>query len=430
MPAAPPPAVRNSTLPPVSELELMLDPVAPAAFFRDHWDRKPLHIAGPPDKFTRIYDVETWESFEGVGVLKAVTTDDKGVQVEMPILAEQAGTLFMAGLTICADVSNAPRMAPFLREFRRELDLPGGEPFAKLYASNDGRGFAVHADKHHVFVLQISGKKEWRFSRTPVLASPTEGLFLGGSGQPHWTGLDPRESALRDDGTPVPPPDLAAFDTALLEPGHCLYLPPGTWHVARAIGHSIAVSISPQRTNVMELFVQAIQDLFANRHEWRQDLIAPPDDLPPPGAIPPSISRQLDARLVELRESLGKMDARRLHRLWQRDVAAGQTSEVAVPDIPVGDQIRRSDVFARVGGKPFRFIVAPARDSDEECCYFYRGGEWIVPIAARPFLTELGRHDEFRAESTLAWDRTLKFEDVRDILGTLLAAGVLERRPR
>jgi Cupin superfamily protein len=425
----------------VSELELMLDPVAPATFFRDHWDRKPLHIPGPPDKFAGVYDVETWESFEGVGVLKAVTTDADGVQVEMPIIADQAGTLFMAGMTICADVSNAPRMAPFLGAFRRELALPGGAPFAKLYASNDGKGFAVHADKHHVFVLQISGKKQWRFSRTPALPSPTEGLFLGSNGRPHWTGLDPRQDALRDDGTPVPPPDPAAFDATLLEPGHCLYLPPGTWHAARAIGHSIAVSISPQRTTMMELFERALHELFANHPEWRQDVIAPPDDLPPAGAIPASISRQLDARLVELHQALAKMDVRRLHRLWQRDVAAGQTSESTVSGLPPqsnADPIRRSDVFARAGAEPFRFIVAPARDSrssdsrssDEQCFFYYSGTEWIVPIAARAFLTELARHDEFRAESALAWDRTLRFDDVRDILGTLVAAGVLARRSK
>jgi hypothetical protein len=414
----------------VSELEFMLDPVTPATFFRDHWDRKPLHIPGPPGKFARVYDIATWESFEGVGGLKAVTTDGNGVQVEMPIIADQAGTLFMAGMTICADVSNAPRIAPFLGEFRRELALPGGAPFAKLYASNDGRGFAVHADKHHVFVLQISGTKQWRFSRTPALPSPTEGLFLGSSGQPHWTGLDPNQNALRDDGTPVPPPDVAAFDTALLEPGHCLYLPPGTWHVARAIGHSIAVSISPERTTMMELFVRALHELFANRPEWRQDVIAPPDDFPPVGGIPASIARQLDARLVELRQSLANLDARRLHRLWQHDVAAGQTSQVPVAPIPEGDQIRRSDVFARVGAEPFRFIVAPAHDGEEERCYFYRGREWIVPLAARAFLSELARHDEFRAESALTWDRTLRFDDVRDILRTLVAAGVLERRSR
>jgi hypothetical protein len=299
----------------MSELQFLLDPVGRETFFREYWDRRPLHIPGPPDKFNAIYDVATWRDFEGVDDLKAVTADSKGIQIEMPALPEQAGTLFMAGFTICATVNNAPRLGPFIQAFRRELDVPGGPAFAKLYASGDGRGFAVHADKHHVFVLQVSGKKQWRFSRAPVVAAPGEGLFIGASGQPHWTGIGTRQSALRDDGTPVPPPDVSQFDSALLEPGHLLYLPPGTWHVARAVGHSIAVSISPDRTTVMDLFIRAIQDQFASSADWRQEILAPPGEQAPAGAIPASVAKKLDGLLGELRASLANMDGRLLHRL-------------------------------------------------------------------------------------------------------------------
>ncbi|HVR63231.1 MAG TPA: cupin domain-containing protein, partial [Polyangia bacterium] len=298
----------------MSELAFLLEPVGGEAFFRDFWDRRPLHIPGPSGKFAAIYDAGTWRDFEGVAELKAVTLDPAGIQVEMPALPEQAGALFLAGFTICADVTGAPRLGPFLQAFRRELDVPGGPAFAKLYASGDSRGFAVHADKHHVFVLQVAGKKHWRFSRAPVVSAPTEGLFIGQSGVPHWTGMG-QQAALRDDGTPVPPPDVTQFDSALLEPGHLLYLPPGTWHVARAVGHSIAVSISPDRTTVMDLFVRAIQDQVANRPAWREDILAPSGEADAPGGIPPSVEKKLAALLGELRASLDKMDARLLYRL-------------------------------------------------------------------------------------------------------------------
>ncbi|HEX3697856.1 MAG TPA: cupin domain-containing protein [Polyangia bacterium] len=417
----------------MSELQFLLDPVGRETFFREYWDRRPLHIPGPPDKFNAIYDVATWRDFEGVDDLKAVSLDGQGIQIEMPALPEQAGTLFMAGFTICASVTNAPRLAPFIQAFRRELDVPGGPAFAKLYASGDGRGFAVHADKHHVFVLQVSGKKQWRFSRAPVVAAPGEGLFIGASGQPHWTGIGTHQSALRDDGTPVPPPDVSQFDSALLEPGHLLYLPPGTWHVARAVGHSIAVSISPDRTTVMDLFIRAIQDQFANRADWRQDILAPLGEEAPAGAIPPSVASKLDGLLADLRASLANMDGRLLHRLWMRNVVASKLTGLpppAPPAAPDEDTIRRSDEFARVGEQPLSFIVAPMKDGGEVRCFFYRGAEWSLPAAARPFLTELARHAQFRAEEALAWDRTMRFDDLRAVLAVLVAAGVLARRPR
>ena len=416
----------------MSELQFLLDPLGRDAFFRDYWDRRPLHLPGPAAKFEAIYDVATWRNFEGVGELKAVTLDAQGIQVEMPALPEQAGALFVAGFTICADVTSAPRLAPFLQAFRRELEVPGGPAFAKLYASGDGRGFAVHADKHHVFVLQVSGKKQWRFSRAPAVAAPTEGIFIGPSGLPYWTGIGTRQSALNDDGSPVPPPDVTQFDSALLEPGHLLYLPPGTWHVARAVGHSIAVSISPDRTTVMDLFIRAIQDQFARSPDWRQDILAPPGELSPAGSIPASVAKKLDGMLGDLRASLGKMDARLVHRLWMRNVAASKLLGAPPPPAPVADAveepIRRSDLLGRAGDQPFQFIVAPAKDGGEERCFFYRGAEWSLPGEARVLLTELAQHDEFRAEAALAWDRKLRFDDLRGLLGVLLAAGVLERR--
>jgi Cupin superfamily protein len=420
----------------MSELAFLLQPVAREAFFRDYWDRRPLHIPGRPEKFAAVYDVGTWRNFDGVGDLKAVTLDPAGIQVEMPALPEQAGALFLAGFTICADVTTAPRLAPFLQAFRRELEVPGGPAFAKLYASSDGRGFAVHADKHHVFVLQVLGKKHWRFSRTPVVSAPTEGLFIGPSGMPHWTGMG-NETALRDDGSPVPPPDVTQFDSALLEPGHLLYLPPGTWHVARAVGHSIAVSISPDRTTVMDVFIRAIQDRFSDRPAWREDLLAPPDEAAaPPGEIAPSVAKKLDALLADLRAAVSGMDPRVLHRLWMRNVIAGQQTTAAPPAAAGGqaggedsEPIRRSDTLTRVDGAPLRFLVAPVASGGEERCFFYRGGgEGSLPGSARAFLAELARHTEFRAEAALAWDRKLRFEEVRDFLGVLLAAGVLRRK--
>jgi hypothetical protein len=413
----------------VKELARVLHPVSPETFFRDHWDRRALHIPGPPEKFAGIYDAATWTRFEGVDDLKAVTTDPRGVQVEIPALPEQAGALFLRGFTICANVSAAPLVASFLRAFRAELGLPGGAPFAKLYASNDGGGFAVHADKHHVFVLQVAGKKHWRYSREPAVAAPRDGLFMSASGQPSWSNGVSGEGARHDDGRPVAAPDVDALEGALLEPGHCLYMPPGTWHVARAQGHSIAVSVSPERATVADFVLAALRERLGERAAWRRDLFATPGEAAPSGGVPASIAGELGARLAELRDVLGDLDERRLHRLWSLGVAAGRASDVApAPGAPDAGEIRRADLFARVDRAPFQFVVAPSPTGDGDRCFFYRGGEWSLPGAARDVLAQIAEREELRAEAALAWDRRLKFQDVREILATLVAAGVLVRR--
>jgi hypothetical protein len=416
----------------VSELARVLHPLSLEAFFRDHWDRRAVHIPGSPGKLAHLYDAATWTRFEGVDDLKAVTTDPRGVQVEIPALPEQAGALFMRGFTICANVSAAPRVAPFLRAFRAELGMPGGPPFAKLYASNDGGGFAVHADRHHVLVLQVAGKKRWRFSREPAVAAPHDGLFMNADGLPSWSNGQAGERARHDDGTPVDAPDEGALEEAVLEPGHCLYMPPGTWHVARAVGHSIAVSVSPERATVTDLVLAALREGLAARAAWRRDLFAPPDEAPPAGGVPASLADAVAARLDELRAAVAELDPRRVHRLWRRGVAEGQAPADAASDGAPGafpaDEIRRSDVLARVGGAPFQFLVAPAPTGGGERCYFYRSGEWSLPLEASELLGGVASHEAFRAEDALGWDRRLKFQDVRAILATLVAAGVLERR--
>jgi hypothetical protein len=415
----------------VKELARVLHPVTPDVFFREHWDRRALHVPGPPERFAGIYDAATWTRFEGVDDLKAVTTDPRGVQVEIPAIPEQAGALFLRGFTICANVSAAPLVAPFLRAFRSELGLPGGPPFAKLYASHDGGGFAIHADRHHVFVLQVAGKKLWRFSREPAVAAPHDGLFMSATGHPSWSNGQNGDRARHDDGTPVAAPDDETLESALLEPGHLLYMPPGTWHVARAQGHSIAVSVSPERATVADFVLAALRERLAARAEWRRDLFATPGEAPPAGGVPASISGLLDARLADLREVVAGLDERGLHRLWSLGVAAGRAADASTEEAPPAtdaDEIRRSDVFARGGREAFHFVVAPSPTGDGDRCFFYRGGEWSLPGSARDLLGQIAEREEFRAEAALAWDRRLKFQDVREILATLVAAGVLVRR--
>jgi hypothetical protein len=177
------------------------------------------------------------------------------------------------------------------------------------------------------------------------------------------------------------------------------------------------------------VFMNAIHDLIADRPELRRDLIAPTGEARDAGAAPASVAQRIAARLDDLRALLAGLDARQLQRQWMRDAAPeGEVAAAPGGEVDAPAEIRRSTVFERVGDEPFHFLVAPAAPGGEERCFFFRGEEWSLPLSATALLTELPRHEQFRAEEALSWDGKLRFDELRTALGLLVAAGVLRQR--
>ncbi|MEM7424284.1 MAG: cupin domain-containing protein, partial [Pseudomonadota bacterium] len=93
----------------------------------------------------------------------------------------------------------------------------GFEWHVAIYATPPGgAGFPAHSSEKPVFILQLSGARQWTWARVPT--SPATG---GGSGDGDW---------------PTPEEWVADSDTADLQEGDMLYLPAGTTHAAKAGG--------------------------------------------------------------------------------------------------------------------------------------------------------------------------------------------------
>lgn len=93
------------------------------------------------------------------------------------------------------------------------------------------RGFAAHYDVHDVFVLQVSGRKQWTI-HAPVVPDPLQN-------QP-WEQHRAAVAARVADDEPV-------IDV-VLEPGDAMYLPRGTIHAAKALGETsihLTVGVHP-----------------------------------------------------------------------------------------------------------------------------------------------------------------------------------------
>lgn len=391
----------------------MIRPLAVGELFATHWDRAALHVRGQAERFAELFDVADWHARRELGVVDAARVDASGVQHQRRIAADDIDAALAAGETVCADVSSRVHGLQALRD----RWVPASEPaFAKLYASPTGAGFAMHMDAHHVFVLQLEGRKRWTYSPHPVVTAPLVGGKIVGD---RAVCTFPRDGVpiAGDDGRPLAPPSSDDLVTVELVPGDCLYLPPGSWHTTRALAPSVAVSVSPPRAPALPFVLRMLEQQLTRIPALRRDLVRSTNDTGPLAIDP---RRAIDAALAAIAELAGGVDRRLLHRAWALQAFAAERAIPAVAATPTA--LRRTDVLAHAG--PFEWLVAPV-DGSELVCLYQRGAEWTLPIDARGFIESLAQHRSFAAEDAMAWDRRLDWNGTRDFLAQLVAAGIL-----
>jgi 50S ribosomal protein L16 3-hydroxylase len=223
----------------------VLGGLTPAQFMRRHWQKKPLLVRGasavaPLDR-TTLFALAARDDVES----RLVQRDGAGWRLQqgpiarrrLPPLSSAGWTLLVQGVDLHVDAA------------RRLLDRFAFLPAARLddlmisYASDDG-GVGAHLDSYDVFLLQVRGRRRWRWGRVA---------------RPRW----------RDD---VPLKLLAHFDPThdeVLGPGDLLYLPPGWGHDGTAVGGDcMTCSIgfrSPARGELARELLPRMADGLADR---------------------------------------------------------------------------------------------------------------------------------------------------------------------
>jgi 50S ribosomal protein L16 3-hydroxylase len=223
----------------------VLGGLTPAQFMRRHWQKKPLLVRGasavaPLDR-TTLFALAARDDVES----RLVQRDGAGWRLQqgpiarrrLPPLSSAGWTLLVQGVDLHVDAA------------RRLLDRFAFLPAARLddlmisYAS-DGGGVGAHLDSYDVFLLQVRGRRRWRWGRVA---------------RPRW----------RDD---VPLKLLAHFDPThdeVLGPGDLLYLPPGWGHEGTAVGGDcMTCSIgfrSPARGELARELLPRMADGLADR---------------------------------------------------------------------------------------------------------------------------------------------------------------------
>ncbi len=229
----------------------LLGGLSPERFMRRHWHKSPLLVRqAAPGIAPLLTRSELFALAARDGVESRVVVRD-GRQWSMrqgplprralPPLSQPRWTLLVQGLDLHLDAAHA-LLSRF--DFVPSARL---DDLMLSYASDDG-GVGPHIDSYDVFLLQVSGRRRWRYGRC---AQPL----------------------MRND---VPLKMLARFEPTeshLLERGDMLYLPPGWAHEGTAVGADcMTASIgfrAPTQTEIARVLLERLAENLGDERSLR-----------------------------------------------------------------------------------------------------------------------------------------------------------------
>jgi predicted enzyme related to lactoylglutathione lyase len=316
---------------PGAALSHLLDPMDPAVFVSEYWERRPLHLTGRQGRYERLFDMDAFLAAvarqDEVGLVIRVSADHEGdaggASAHLPIDASQLAEAFDRGASVCVDPIDraAPTLAAYAAALKRDLGHPGAVS-VKCYLSPRGYGFNAHFDAHIVTQLQIEGRKRWRYSVRPGVVDPLDNGFADEGGEVRVIGRSPSELRSWERASVAD----ATFEEVVLEPGDLLCLPPGTWHEAKAVERSLALNVAFSAFSPWDLIANAIRGGLVDDVAWRRGV--PPSPAGGPG-VPGAVQRVVADRIGDLIRVLRELDpsGEPVARAWQAAVAGDITSE-------------------------------------------------------------------------------------------------------
>lgn len=396
----------------------LISPMTVEQFRNEYWGKSALTVPGFPGKFARYYDEERWYADPPREATAAYSLQEDGVRVSKEVHVDpgQLPDMYEAGLATMGHVEHVPEIADLLDNLRASFQVPTrGADFVDTvlcFRSKDKVGWSGHWDVYHVFVLQISGKKRWRHSRTPLVPSPdlppalgaTVGVFDG------RTVMRPRDDQLQE---------------IVLREGDFFYMPPGTWHAPLADGHSCHLAVAIGQLSVLDLMLSALRDHLASKSEWRAGVPAVAADRRTCGAIPADLSTFFAERTAALGHELAAMDARVVHQRW----AASTAVHAQLSPLQPGAVVQPDERLGPVTRGPIRYIVGPSRQDPGKSEVFLYSGQVTasLPESALQFVGALAEQQDFIARAAVGWDPDFSWTEVQQALTDLVNDGILRR---
>jgi 50S ribosomal protein L16 3-hydroxylase len=227
----------------------LLGGLAPAAFLRDHWQKKPLLVRGAfpgfrgvitRDRFLKLATRNDVRSRLVIQHHRARNSRGRWERHDGPFGALDAGMLPPSHWTLL--VNNLESLVPGGWEILRAFSFIPAARIDDLMVScaADGGTVGPHDDLYDVFLLQGPGRRRWQVSRQ-------------------------RDRATEPDAAIKVLRSFEPEDEWLLEPGDMLYLPPGVAHHGVAEGPCFTYSIGFLAPSHAELIASFLEYLGAAR---------------------------------------------------------------------------------------------------------------------------------------------------------------------
>lgn len=239
----------------------LLGGISPETFMRRYWQRKPLlirqAIAGvkPPESITALRKMARRDDVESRLIWReeGQWQMENGPFARLPKPTEPDWTLLVQSVDQHSDAA-----AELMQRFRFIPDARLDD--VMISVASDGGGVGPHFDSYDVFLLQVAGKRRWRYGRQKDLS-----LQAG-----------------------LPLKILSQFEPeheAVLEPGDMLYLPPQAAHDGVAIGDGCMTVSIGFRAPTQALLARGLLEAAADQVMARVGLLGGPYGEPPlPGA--------------------------------------------------------------------------------------------------------------------------------------------------
>lgn len=234
-------------------------------------------VRGAPARLPSLFRAPALQSLDGIlgtnpARVRAWFTDERGAAQSAELTAEAARTLYRdRRLTIVADTLRIRGVEALMARMKEELHTFCFPVGANAYVSPAGVGTRMHFDEQDVFLVQVRGKKRWRFAPQTQLRHPTD---------PHFGAKLGAENALSRPKFPTRMPRGAR--TVVLSPGDVLYLPAGTWHESETLKDSVGLTLTFPTSSWLDLLLLRLRERLVTREAWRArtvGILAPPSPL-------------------------------------------------------------------------------------------------------------------------------------------------------
>jgi hypothetical protein len=385
-----------------SALPSLIAPLPVSDFLSTGWRKRHCHVPGVPTKFSELL---TWQHLnrileqhrlepprlkllkggEALPAAEFIDYRERNGIVSPEVATRRLNRHLRNGASLVLnqiDSLHQP-LTSISEDLERLFGLPVG--INAYVGFGDVHGMGAHCDKHEVFILQVEGRKRW------VLYGKSDS---GGV-------LDEK------------PPGNVIWESCL-NPGDCLYIPRGCWHVVIPMNEpSIHLTVGIINPTVVDIMDWLVNDLRPTEFGYRDvsRLDAPEERQRFEDSIRERIKELLAGNLVE-------------RYFLVSDAARTPKTHVSLPwSVLPPERLAKTDLRYRLTG---RRAISFENDSTGTAEFSHNGSRWRYPAGVRSLLTVLNGGDGYSlAELKLCMSGAFGEDEIAVLLSMLIADGLV-----